>query len=94
MEKEIQVVNNEQLMRFESPVGEEMAELVYRWYHGNLALMHTFVPEEGRGQGYSAALAKYALEFAKSRGVKVKVYCTYVGSYLKRHSEYQDLVIK
>jgi len=31
-----------------------------------MALIHTFVPEEDRNQGIRFALAKFALEYAKS----------------------------
>jgi len=34
------------------------------------------------------------LEWAKSHNKKVTVYCPFVGSYLKKHPEYNSLVDK
>ena len=90
--KNIQVINNEEEMQFEAAVGDEKAVMVYRWYHGDLAIMHTEVPKEGRGKGYADALAEYAIAFAKERNIKLKVYCVFMQGYMKRHPEYQDLI--
>lgn len=90
----LSVVNNKQNLQFEIDTGEEKAHLEYRWNKGNLALMHTFVPEKVEGKGIAGLLAKAALEYAKNEGVKIIVYCPFVGSYLKRHPEYQILIDK
>lgn len=89
---EISVTMNEAAQRFETPVGDELAYLDYRWYKKNIAFMHTFVPETGRGKGYSSALAKYALEYARSRKLKIMIYCPFVAKYIKQHPEYNDLI--
>ena len=89
---QIQVTNNEDEMQFEAAVGDEKAVMVYRWYHGDLAIMHTEVPKEGRGKGYADALAEYAIAFAKERKIKLKVYCVFMQGYMKRHPEYQDMI--
>jgi predicted GNAT family acetyltransferase len=88
----IKVTNNEQEMQFETVVGDDKAVMVYRWYHGDLAIMHTGVPEAGRGKGYSNALAEYAITFARERNIKLKVYCTFMQSYMKRRPEHNDLI--
>jgi len=88
----ITVTNNEAEMQFEAAVGENKAVMVYRWYHGDLAIMHTDVPEEGRGKGYANALAEYAIAFARQRNIKLKVYCVFMKSYMKRHPENNDLI--
>jgi predicted GNAT family acetyltransferase len=89
---DIKVTNNEQEMQFETIVGDDKAVMVYRWYHGDLAIMHTEVPEAGRGKGYSNALAEYAIAFAKEKNIKLKVYCHFMQGYMKRHPEYKDLI--
>lgn len=88
------VQQNSQLLRFESKVGADVAFLDYRWYKGSLALMHTFVPLPARGQGLAAALAHFALEFAKTEGLSILVYCPYVSKYLRSHPAYQNLIDK
>jgi uncharacterized protein len=88
----ITVTNNEAEMQFEAAVGGSKAVMVYRWYHGDLAIMHTDVPQEGRGKGYSDALAEYAIAFARQRNIRLKVYCVFMQSYMKRHPENNDLI--
>lgn len=90
---DIQVTNNEQEMQFEAMVGDDKAVMVYRWYHGDLAIMHTEVPDAGQGKGYSNALAEYAIAFAKERNIKLKLYCVFMQGYMKRHPEYKELII-
>lgn len=85
------VTNNVQNLRFEIYHQGEIAFLEYRWLHGDLALMHTFVPEKLEGKGLAGMLAKTALEYAVSEGLKIVVYCPFVRSYMKRHPGYEVL---
>lgn len=91
---DFEIVNNEKRLRFETKVGEEFAYIDYRWYKGDIAFMHTFVPEEGRGKRISSALAKYALEHAREKKLKIMVYCPYIAKYIKEHPEYEFLIDK
>lgn len=86
------VIHNEEDQRFEIPAGDEYAYIDYRWYQGILVLLYIFVPEPFRGKGLSEKLMKHALEFAKEKEVKIKVYCPYIGKYIKLHPEYQSLL--
>ena len=54
--------------------------------------MDTLVPEQYEGKGIAGALAKFALEYARSKNLKLIVYCPYVKMYMKRHPEYNDLL--
>jgi len=90
----LHITDNTKEQRFETPVGDKLAIIVYRWQNGKLALMHTEVPPEAEGKGIAAKLAKFAFEQAKQQQRKVLVYCPYVSSYLKRHPEYNELVEK
>lgn len=92
--EELKVINNEKALRFEIKLGDEFAFIDYRWYKGNIAFMHTFVPFENRGKGISSTLAKYALEYAKDRNLKIMMYCPIVAKYVKEHPEYKDLINK
>ena len=88
----IPVTNNEKQQRFEVHTEGEVAVLEYRFHKGSLALMHTLVPGPLEGKGIASALAHHALEWAKTSGKKVLVYCPFVAAYLKRHPEYNELV--
>lgn len=92
--EEITVNMNEAQHRFETKIGDDFGYIEYRWYRGELAFMHTFVPEAGRGKGYSAALAKFALDYAKEKNLKIIVYCPFVAKYIKQHPEYEFLIDK
>lgn len=86
------VINNTAEHRFEIRQGSEVAELVYEERPSVIALVHTEVPPSLEGQGYGAALAKTALDYARDKGLKVMPTCQFVQAYIKRHPEYQSLV--
>lgn len=79
-------------MQFEYREGDEIAKLEYRFYKKDIALMHTEVPKALGGKGIASALAEYAFDYAKQIHKKVMVYCPFVGAYLKRHPELNELV--
>lgn len=87
------VTNNQKQQQYEVHEGDEIAILQYRLLQNKIALMHTEVPESLNGRGIAAALAHHALETARSSDQRVMVYCPYVAAYLKRHPEYNDLVV-
>lgn len=91
---EIPITNNTKLSRFETDVNGEFGYVDYRFYKGDIALMHTFVPESSRGKGISSALAKYALEYVKAQKLKLMVYCPFIAKYIKLHPEYEPLIDK
>jgi predicted GNAT family acetyltransferase len=56
---QISIINNTKLSRFETEINGEFAYVEYRFYKGDIALMHTFVPEADRNKGIASALAKF-----------------------------------
>ena len=94
MNNTINITDNTQELRFETPVGDSFAFISYRWEHGKLALMHTEVPEEAEGKGIASELAKFAFEQAKHQQRKVLVFCPYVSAWLNHHPEYREFVEK
>lgn len=88
----MEIINNTQQQQFEIHEDGEVAVLVYRFYKKNVAFMHTEVPPKLEGKGIASALAKHALEWAKTEKKRVMVYCPFVASYIKRHPEYNELV--
>lgn len=90
----LNVFNNTERQQFQVVVNGEPALLEYRLYEGKLALMHTEVPDNLGGHGIGSALAAYALNYARAHQLPVKVYCPFVQAYVKRHPEYQDLVVE
>lgn len=80
--------------RFEIEQNGEVAYLEYSLGGNVLGLMHTEVPEKLRGKGLASSLAETAFRWARDNKFKVDVVCPLVQSYLAKHPEYSDLVVK
>jgi len=88
------ITNNEQLLHFETKLEDgDFAFVEYRWHKEVLVIMHTWVPEKYEGKGIAGALAKFALEYARNKKLQLLVYCPYVKGYMKRHPEYDGLLL-
>lgn len=88
-----EITTNTVNKRFEVKLEDKYAFLEYRLYDGNIALMHTEVPDTLGGRGIASALAVYAFNYAKENNLPVIVYCPFVTTFLKRHPEYQSQVV-
>jgi predicted GNAT family acetyltransferase len=91
---EYNVVDNKERSRFEVSLDGDYAFVEYRWDKGNLAIMHTEVPKAYEGKGIAATMVKHVLEYARKESLKILPYCPYTAAYIKRHPEYNDLVLK
>ena len=78
--------------RFVADVEGGEAELAYRRSDGEIAFVHTFVPEAARGEGVGEALARAGLDYARDEGLTVRPDCPFVASYVEAHPEAQDLL--
>jgi len=61
---------------------------------GWMTLWHTEVPPSLRGRGIAATLARSALEYAREEKLKVDVICPMVAGFIRKNSEFDDLVGK
>jgi uncharacterized protein len=89
----LNIFNDKQHLQFKVQLEGETASLEYRLHDGMIILMHTEVPERFGGHGIGSALAQFGLDFARQNHMPVKVYCPFVAAYIKRHPEYQDIVV-
>jgi predicted GNAT family acetyltransferase len=87
-----EVTNNVQKLRFEIDLGGEIATLDYRHYKNDIALMHTSVPGNFKGNGLGSMLVVAALKFVRKQNKKLMLYCPFASKYVKEHPEYHDLV--
>jgi predicted GNAT family acetyltransferase len=79
--------------RYEAYLGDQLAGyLGYREREDEVALIHTETLAGFEGRGVGSALARYALEDVRSRGVRAVALCPFVRSWLARHPEYNDVV--
>jgi len=79
--------------RFVAQVDGDIAgSLLYRERPNLIALVHTEVDDRFEGAGVGSALASFALNDARARGLAVLPFCPFVAGYIQRHREYVDLV--
>ena len=89
-DESVVVADRPELNRYEVELGDEDAYLTYRKSDDHV---HTEVPESLRGRGLGGVLAKHALDEARQAGKKVIVKCPFVTAWLRRHKEYNDIVV-
>ena len=75
--------------------GHVAAHIVYRMHGtGTIELVHTEVEPAYEGKGLASQVAKFALDDARSRGLKVIPTCSYVAGWIKKHPGYEDLIAR
>jgi predicted GNAT family acetyltransferase len=89
---EFVVVNNINQKQFEIHFNDSVAKIPYNFKDDMIALFHTEVPEEMRGNEIATSLAEYALNYAKNNNLKILPYCPFIGKYIKEHLEWKPYV--
>jgi predicted GNAT family acetyltransferase len=90
--QQIPVVMNAAAGQIEAHVEQGAALLAYHVNGSVMSIVHTEVPFLARGKGLADALARAALEYARTNGLTVKPYCPFVAGFIQRHRAYADLV--
>lgn len=72
------------------PGGEAVLE--YTEHGRTLDYRHTYTPPPLRGQGIAKALVLFALDYARSNGLRVIPTCPYVARVIRDNPIYSDLV--
>jgi predicted GNAT family acetyltransferase len=67
-------------------------ELDYTLRDGVMVITHTEVPPAIGGRGIAAALTRAALDTARREGWRVRPACSYAAAFMRRHSEFSDLL--
>ena len=86
------VQNNEAQSRFEVTLNGALAQIDYGRSGNSIIFTRTEVPAALEGKGIGGAMAKAALEYARTQQLEVVPLCPFVRSYIDRHAEYQPLV--
>lgn len=81
---ERKIIHKEDLRRFITVEDGITGYIEYELFEGEMDLTHTIVPKAIGGRGIAADLVKFALEYAKERGLKIKPTCSYVKAELER----------
>lgn len=88
------VRDNTRSHRFELEIDDQVAKSWYRLQGNVITFTHTEVPDALSGKGVGSRLAQGALDAARAAGQKVVALCPFIASYIKRHREYQDLLVQ
>ena len=91
--EELELRVNDASGRLEMDVDGSTAFIEYKLSQQNLFLIHTEVPPALEGKGVGKAIVEKALQYAKDNNFKVVPHCVFVQSYLKRHKEWNDIVV-
>jgi uncharacterized protein len=93
--EDLDVRDNPSELRYELLLGEDMVgEIQYRLAPDAVVLVHTEVLPSLEGEGLGARLVAGALDDIRDRGLHVVAVCPFVRSYIRRHPEYRDLVVR
>lgn len=90
--QDIEIVHNESAKRFETSIEGHTGYISYKERGDKLVYDHTIVPQELGGRGVGSALVKHALNYARENDKKVVPQCSFVSSYINKHTDYQDLL--
>lgn len=92
---DLQIADNPDASRYEAVLGERVAafsEYVVR--PGRIVFTHTIVEPELEGRGIGSRLVRAELDDVRRRGLQVTPLCPFVRAFIRRHPEYEDLVVQ
>jgi uncharacterized protein len=89
----VTVVDDSMESRYEARLDGELVGISqYELTSDTIVFLHTVVRQEYEGRGVGSAIARFALDDARARGLRVRPLCPYIRGWLGRHPEYGDLI--
>jgi hypothetical protein len=89
---DVRIVDNPDASRYEAHIGHEVIGWSeYELSGRRITFTHTEVDQAFEGRGIGSRLAAGALDDVRTRGLTVTAECRFIGSYMRRHREYDDL---
>lgn len=90
----VTVRQNLEEQRYEAIVdGRRAGFVTYDEKAGAIVFVHTEVDSAFEGQGVGGRLAAGALDDVRARGLSVVPQCPFIAEYIRRHPDYQALVV-
>lgn len=90
----LEIINNTSENRFETWINGLGCKLDYIEDKDSFAITHVGVHPDLRGQGFAGKITQFALEYAKSKSLRVIPICSYAVWWIQKNPEYQPLTIK
>lgn len=84
--------DNAEAHRYELPVDDEVAVVIYNLSGQNLMITETLVPVALEGRGIASRMAKHVIADAGTRGLLILPVCPFFSAYLQKHPEHADVV--
>jgi predicted GNAT family acetyltransferase len=91
---EIELVDNSEMRQFELRVEGHLVKIEYNKAPGKVYLTHTEVPKALQGKGIGNSMVKMVLDHIKSNNLRLVPLCKFVVAYIKKNSEYRELIEK
>lgn len=92
-EEQVRIWDDDENHRYVLEVDGQQAGLaVYHLRGGRHFFVHTEVDDAHSGRGLGTRLVKHALDDVRSAGGSVVPICPLFAAYVKRHTEYDELV--
>jgi uncharacterized protein len=90
---DVEIADHPEQTQYEARLdGTVVGVAAYRLGEDLISFTHTEVDPEQRGQGIAGALARFALDDARRRGLAVRPRCSYIRQWIQQHPDYADLV--
>lgn len=94
-DEELQIVDDRVGQRYEARIGGRVVgHTEYRRVSGRLIFVHTEVDPAMEGKGIGGRLAAGALDDVRAQGLRFSVKCPFIAAYLRRHPEYDDILVE
>lgn len=91
----VEIVDNPAESRFEARLdGRVVGVSEYELEDRTITFHHTETDDEFEGRGFGSKLAAGALDAARARDLQVVSRCPFITAYIRRHSEYRDLLTR
>ncbi len=87
------MIDNQDMSRFERQIGDAVVFATYRLDGATLYINYVEAPEVLRGSGEAGKLMTDIMAFARSHNYRVFPICGYAVAWLRRHPEYQPLMV-
>jgi uncharacterized protein len=92
-ELDLSIVDNPGRQRYQARLGDRV--VAYAEYHlepGRIVFTHTVVKPELEGRGVGSRLARFVLDDARDRDLRIVPRCPFIRAYLRRHPEHDSSV--